>query len=466
VAAVAVGNGTGGRETEVFARAALRQAGLELPVLLVNEAGASVYSTSEAAKAEFPDLDPGVRGAISIARRLQDPLAELLKLEPRSIGVGQYQHDVAHAALKHALDAVVEGCVHEVGVNLNSAPRQLLAHVAGLGPAPATAIVEWREKQGPFRSRRQLLEVPGLGPKEFEQAAGFLRVVDGENPLDNTGVHPERYAALEAFAARTGHGLADLVGPGARLVHEAVELKEELGALTWEDIASELAEPGRDPRGPFVAFSFREDVQKLEDLKPGMALPGIVNNVTTFGAFVDIGVRQDGLVHISQLGKSFVKEPREVVRPGDRVLARVLKVDLEKKQISLSLRPPPKPERRPTPKRAPRREAQAAEAGRPQAQPPAEGAERTPRPATRRGPARKERRPAAEGASAPRPAADRPPASRSERPPRPERPGEARRPGETRRPAARPPAEKRPESRRPAFNNPFAVLATLKTKKS
>jgi uncharacterized protein len=467
VAAVAVGNGAGGRETEVFARAALRQAGLELPVLLVSEAGASSYASSEAAKAEFPELDPGVRAAISIARRLQDPLAELVKLEPRSIGVGQYQHDVAPAALRHALDTVIESCVNDVGVDLNTASRILLAQVAGIGPARAAAIVEWREKRGPFRSRRQLLEVPGVGAQEFELAAGFLRVADGDNPLDNTAVHPERYPALEAFAARLGRSVGELVGPGARLVREATELKDELGACTWEDVAKALEQPGHDPRGVFVPFLFREDVQKLEDLKPGMTLPGIVNNVTSFGAFVDIGVHQDGLVHVSQLGKSFVKEPREVVRPGDHVQARVLKVDLEKKQISLSLRPAPKPERRPPARRVIRREKAATGETRTEARPSAQG-EGVARPPARRGSGRKERRPsgvpstlstgappAAEGASDRRPGSERPMAGRSERPARPARSG-----GEARRPTGRP-----PEPRRPAFNNPFAVLASLKTKK-
>ena len=233
----------------MFARAALREAGLDLPVVLVSEAGASVYSTSDAARAEFPDLDATVRGAISIARRLQDPLAELVKIEPRSIGVGQYQHDVTHAALQRALDAVVEDCVNGVGVDLNTASRHLLGHVAGIGPGLASAIVEHREKQGLFRSRQQLLEVARFGPKAFEQAAGFLRVRGGENPLDDTAVHPERYAALQALASRLGKGLAELLGPGAALVREAVELKEELGAFTWEDVVAELeTSRARSPR--------------------------------------------------------------------------------------------------------------------------------------------------------------------------------------------------------------------------
>ncbi|HEX9188165.1 MAG TPA: Tex-like N-terminal domain-containing protein, partial [Vicinamibacteria bacterium] len=354
--AVAVGNGTGGREAEVFVRGALREAGVETPVVLVSEAGASVYSTSDAARAEFPDLDATVRGAISIARRLQDPLAELVKIEPRSIGVGQYQHDVAHAVLQRALDAVVEGCVNGVGVNLNTASRHLLARVAGIGPALAGTIVEHREAKGLFRSRQQLLDVPRLGPKAFEQAAGFLRVPGGEHPLDDTAVHPERYAALEALAARLGKGVADFRGQGAALVREAKDLRQELGDHTWEDIVAELEKPGRDPRETFVPFFFRDDIQKIEDLKPGMVCPGVVNNVTSFGAFVDIGVHHDGLVHVSQLAASAGKAgPRgKAIEPGDRVQVRVLKVDLEKKQISLTMRTPPPP-RRPAPPKPARR---------------------------------------------------------------------------------------------------------------
>ena len=442
--AVAVGNGTGSREAEVFVRGALREAGLDAPVVLVSEAGASVYSTSDTARAEFPDLDPTVRGAISIARRLQDPLAELVKVEPRSIGVGQYQHDVAHTALQRALDAVVEDCVNAVGVDLNTASRHLLAHVAGLGPALAGAIVEQREKQGLFRSRQQLLEVPRLGPKAFEQAAGFLRVRGGEHPLDDTGVHPERYAALEALASRLGKGIAELLGPGAALVREAVSLKEEMGALTWEDVVAELEKPGRDPREAFSPFSFREDVQKLEDLKPGMACPGIVSNVTNFGAFVDIGVHHDGLVHVSQLGAKFVKDPKTALKPGDRIEVRVLKVDFEKKQVSLTMRPAAqrKPPARPKPARRP--ETRPARPASPDTTPPTEA--RSARPERPRRPSPPGERPR------PRPPAGPPSAER----PRPEHPAEAR------RPPGRPPVDRRPEPRRQVFNNPFAVLAGLK----
>jgi uncharacterized protein len=453
-AAVAVGNGTGGREAEVFARAALREAGLDMPVVLVSEAGASVYSTSDAARAEFPELDATVRGAISIARRLQDPLAELVKIEPRRIGVGQYQHDVAHAALQRALDAVVEDCVNGVGVDLNTASGHLLGHVAGIGPGLAGAIVEHREKQGLFRSRQQLLEVARFGPKAFEQAAGFLRVRGGDNPLDNTAVHPERYAALEALATRLGKGLAELLGPGAALVREAVELKEELGAFTWEDVVLELERPGRDPRAAFVPFVFREDAQKLEDLKPGMACPGIVSNVTNFGAFIDIGVHHDGLVHVSQLGARSVKDPKGALKAGDHVQVRVLKVDLDKKQISLTMRPVP--ERKPA---SPRTAAPARKPGseRRPARKPVDSASPPVKAGVEARPARAERprrpAPAGERPSAPRPAP--PPRDRRERP-RSERPAEARRPPD------KPTADRRPEPRRQVFNNPFAVLASLK----
>jgi uncharacterized protein len=369
--------------------------------------------------------------------------------------VGQYQHDVAHAALQRALDAAVEDCVNGVGVDLNTASRHLLTRVAGLGSGLAGAIVEHREKHGLFRSRQQLLEVARLGPKAFEQVAGFLRVRGGENPLDDTAVHPERYAALLALASRLGRGLAELLGPGAGLVREAVELKEELGAFTWEDVVAELERPGRDPRETFVPFAFREDVQKLEDLKPGMACPGIVSNVTNFGAFVDIGVHHDGLVHVSQLGARFVKDPKTALKPGDHVQVRVLKVDLDKKQVSLTMRPPPArttasartaaPARKPAPeRRSVRRPVDAASPGA------KAGVEARPaRPERPRRPA-----PAGERPSAPRPAPP-PSADRRERP-RPERAAEAR------RPPGKPPADRRPEPRRQVFNNPFAVLAGLK----
>ncbi|HVO11011.1 MAG TPA: Tex-like N-terminal domain-containing protein [Vicinamibacteria bacterium] len=462
-AAVSVGNGTGGREAEVFARRSLREAGLAVPVVLVSEAGASVYSTSDVARAEFPDLDATVRGAVSIARRLQDPLAELVKIEPRAIGVGQYQHDVARATLEKALDAVIEGAVNGVGVNVNTASPHLLSRVAGIGPALALAIVQHRQQKGLFRSRQQLLEVPRLGARAFEQAAGFLRIPDAENPLDNTAVHPERYAALEALAARLGRSLPELMGPGARLVREATSLRDQLGAFTWQDIVEELEKPGRDPRGRFTPFSFREDVQKLEDLKPGMTCPGIVSNVTNFGAFVDVGVHQDGLVHVSQLGRTFVKEPREVVAPGDRVEVRVLKVDLDKKQISLSMRPAtPRPQPRPAAKPRPARAGRPASTAVATAMAERAAGPRAARTRTSSPPLRPVAahppRVSAEDHPAAAPAAEAAPPPT----PRPAPPSQARdpRPPESRRP--RPPAERRPEPRRPAFNNPFAVLAGLK----
>jgi uncharacterized protein len=338
IRAVAVGNGTAGREAEAFVRDALDRAGLPVPVVMVSEAGASVYSASDTAREEFPDLDVTVRGAISIARRLQDPLAELVKVDPKSIGVGQYQHDVSPTGLQKSLDAVVDSCVNQVGVNLNTASYHLLAHVSGIGPALAKAIVTYRGKHGIFRSRRALLDVPRFSAKVFEQAAGFLRVPEADDPLDNTGVHPERYAALERLAGRLGVPVAGLVGAGVAQVKEDRELAAELGAFTFADVVKELEKPGRDPRETFIPFSFRQDIHSLHDLQPGMVCPGIVTNVTNFGAFVDIGVHQDGLVHISQMADRFVKDPRAVVSPGDRVSARVLEVKLDRQQIALSLR--------------------------------------------------------------------------------------------------------------------------------
>jgi uncharacterized protein len=343
IRAVAVGNGTAGRETETFAREALRHAGLDdVPVVMVSEAGASVYSASDVARAEFPELDVTVRGAISIARRLQDPLAELVKIDPKSIGVGQYQHDVAAHELKRSLDGVVASCVNQVGVNLNTASEHLLAHVSGIGPGLARAIVEHRGKAGLYGARAELLDVPRFSKKAFEQAAGFLRIPEAKHPLDNTGVHPERYADLERLAARLNVPVAGLLGAaGVRQLKEAKEakvLRDEIGAFTFDDIVRELEKPGRDPRDTFVPFTFRADIHKLEDLTPGMVCPGIVTNVTTFGAFVDIGVHQDGLVHISQLADKFVKDPREVVSPGDRVTVRVLEVKLDKRQIALTMK--------------------------------------------------------------------------------------------------------------------------------
>jgi uncharacterized protein len=338
IRAVAVGNGTAGRETETFVREALRHFQIDVPVVMVSEAGASVYSASDAAREEFPELDVTVRGAISIARRLQDPLAELVKIDPKSIGVGQYQHDVSQTGLKKTLDDVVDSCVNQVGVNVNTASYHLLGRVSGIGPGLARAIVDHRVKAGLFKSREALLEVARFSKKTFEQAAGFLRVPDSAQPLDNTGVHPERYAALGRAATELGLSTQDLLGAGVKQVKQSASLKTELGAFTFEDVVRELEKPGRDPRETFVPFAFRADIHELKDLQPGMVCPGIVTNVTNFGAFVDIGVHQDGLVHISQLADKFVKDPKDVVSAGDRVTVRVLDVKLDKKQIALTMK--------------------------------------------------------------------------------------------------------------------------------
>jgi len=333
--AVAVGNGTAGRETEGF----IRGLALEIPVIMVDESGASIYSASDVAREELPDHDLTVRGAVSIGRRLQDPLAELVKLEPKSIGVGQYQHDVDQGALKSALDDTVMSCVNAVGVDLNSASVSLLTYVAGLGPVLAKNIVEWREENGAFRTRRELMKVLRLGAKAFEQAAGFLRIPDGSHALDASGVHPERYALVEQMAKDQGCSVRDLLTDAelrSRIVLDGY-LGEGVGRPTLEDILEELARPGRDPRPPFEAFSFG-DVHALGDLKPGMVLPGIVTNVTAFGAFVDIGVHQDGLVHVSQLADRYVKDPNKVVRVRQQVQVRVLQVDVERKRIGLSMK--------------------------------------------------------------------------------------------------------------------------------
>ena len=338
VRAVAVGNGTAGRETESFVRDAFKKLDIKVPVVMVSEAGASVYSASEVAREEFPTLDVTVRGAISIARRMQDPLAELVKIDPKAIGVGQYQHDVSQVELKKSLERVVDSCVNSVGVNLNSASAFLLSHVSGISEFVAKAIVDYRTKNGLFKSRSELLKVPRFSEKVFEQSAGFLRIPGAENPLDNTGVHPERYMALENAAKRLGKKVSDLVGAGVALVKADKVLANELGTLTFADVVKELEKPGRDPRDEFVAFHYREDIHEVKDLKPNMMCPGIVTNVTNFGAFVDIGVHQDGLVHISQLADHFVKDPREVVSPGDKVQVRVIEVNLEKNQIALSMK--------------------------------------------------------------------------------------------------------------------------------
>ncbi len=337
---IAIGNGTAGREMDQFIRQCLKESGKKLQVVMVSEAGASVYSASDIAREEFPDLDLTVRGAISIARRLQDPLAELVKVDPKSIGVGQYQHDVSQVALKKALDEVVESCVNFVGVDLNTASWALLSFVSGISESLAKAIVQQRDTRGAFVRRKQLLEVSRFGPKAFEQAAGFLRIRNAEQPLDNTAVHPERYQLVERMARDTGVELARLIAEPALL--EAIDLRRYLGGdvglPTLKDIINELKKPGRDPRETFTSTSFREDVMEVRDLKEGMSLNGVVTNVAAFGAFVDIGVHQDGLVHVSQLADRFVKDPNDVVKVGQQVQVRVVSVDLERKRIGLSMR--------------------------------------------------------------------------------------------------------------------------------
>ena len=341
IEAIAVGNGTAGRETEIFVKKVLKELGKdkEIPVIMVNESGASVYSASDVARVEFPDLDLTVKGAISIARRLQDPLAELVKIDPKSIGVGQYQHDVNQSSLKKGLEAVVESCVNNVGVDVNTASSSLLAYVSGIGPGLANAIVEHRKKNGLFQDRSELMKVSRFTTKVFEQAAGFLRVLNGKVFLDSTGIHPERYSAIRDMAQDMGVGLNELVGEGAKkLLAARTKWASIVGEYTFDDMIKELEKPGRDPRDPFKVFQFREDIFEVKDLKEGMLCPGLVTNVTNFGAFVDIGVHQDGLVHISEIAHKFVDDPRKVVNPGDQVTVKVLKVDHAKNQISLSMK--------------------------------------------------------------------------------------------------------------------------------
>jgi protein Tex len=337
---IAIGNGTGGRETEIFVKEALRKAGVKAETVMVNEAGASVYSASEIAREEFPDLDLTIRGAISIGRRLQDPLAELVKIDPKSIGVGQYQHDVNQSLLKKALDAVVESCVNFVGVDLNSASWALLSYVAGVSENQGRAIVRFRDEHGVFPTRQSLLKVPRFGPKAFEQAAGFLRIRGGDNPLDNTAVHPEKYPVVETMAADLGVDVAQLVAEPGLSAKIRIEryVTDEVGIPTLTDILKELKKPGRDPREEFKTATFREDVSTIADLKEGMILQGVVTNVAAFGAFVDIGVHQDGLVHVSQLSQRFIKDPHEAVKVGEVVKVKVLSADAERKRISLSIK--------------------------------------------------------------------------------------------------------------------------------
>jgi protein Tex len=341
IEAIAIGNGTASRETEQFIRSLHLPP--SIPVVLVNESGASIYSASEVAREEFPSEDVTVRGSVSIGRRLMDPLAELVKLDPKSIGVGQYQHDVDPNALQRGLDDVVVSCVNRVGVELNTASKQLLSYVSGLGPSLAANIVSHRNEHGPFRSRKELLKVSRLGPKAFEQCAGFLRIHEAENPLDSSAVHPERYELVDAMASDLGCAVSDLVRDGELRgkIRPEKYVTNEVGLPTLKDILDELAKPGRDPRQRFEVFAFQEGVEKLEHLQPGMKLPGIVTNVTAFGAFVDIGVHQDGLVHVSQLADRFVKDPAEVVKVGQKVRVTVTEVDLARKRIALSMKANP-----------------------------------------------------------------------------------------------------------------------------
>jgi len=339
--AIGIGNGTGGRETEAFVRKLLLEANITgMIVIPVSEAGASVYSASDVAREEFPTLDLTIRGAISIARRLQDPLAELVKVDPKAIGVGQYQHDVHQPLLQDKLTEVVESCVNHVGVELNTASAPLLSHVAGIGASLAVKIVKHRELHGAFKSRRQLLDVSGLGAKTFEQAAGFLRVRGGEHPLDSSAVHPERYALVEKIAKDEAIPLEQLIANSERI--RKIDLKRyvdgSVGEFTLKDIIDELQKPGRDPRATFEKPTFRDDVVSVKDLKIGMKLEGIITNVTAFGVFVDVGVHQDGLIHISELTDRFIKDPSEVASVGNKILTEVLSIDVERNRIALTAR--------------------------------------------------------------------------------------------------------------------------------
>ncbi len=338
IQAIAIGNGTASRETEGLVRSL--DLPDDVPVVMVNESGASVYSASETAREELPDYDVTVRGAASIGRRLQDPLAELVKIDPRSIGVGQYQHDVDQQLLRRTLDEVVERCVNAVGVEVNTASVSLLSRVSGIGKSLAESIVKARDESGPFASREELKKVRRLGPKAFEQAAGFLRIRGGAHPLDASAVHPESYHVVRRMANDVGCTVAELLRSPDRRAEIEVEryVTAEIGLPTLSDIMDELARPGRDPRQQFEPFSFSNEIQELDDVRPGMTLPGIVTNVVDFGAFVDLGVHQDGLVHVSEMAEHYVSRPSDVVKVGQRVLVRVLDVDLDRRRISLSLR--------------------------------------------------------------------------------------------------------------------------------
>lgn len=337
IEAIAIGNGTAGRETESFVRSLGLPAQIE--IFSVNEDGASVYSASSLAREEFPDKDVTVRGAVSIARRLMDPLAELVKIDSKSIGVGQYQHDVNQTALKHQLDMVVESCVNAVGVEVNTASKHLLSYVSGLGPVLAQNIVNYRQENGAFRSRKDLMKVPRMGAKAFQQAAGFLRIADAAYPLDNSAVHPESYGIVESMAKDLHCSVIDLMKqPDLRARIEPERYRDKAGAETLKDILGELEKPSRDPRQALEAFHFDENIKQIEDIKVGMLLPGIVSNITNFGCFVDLGVHVKGLIHISQMADRFIKDPAEVVHIGQHIQARVIEVDIARQRISLSLK--------------------------------------------------------------------------------------------------------------------------------
>jgi uncharacterized protein len=338
VEAIAIGNGTASRETEAFIKKLKLTS--SIPVVMVNESGASIYSASDVAREEFPNEDVTVRGAVSIGRRLMDPLAELVKIDAKAIGVGQYQHDVDQRALKASLDDSVISCVNAVGVEVNTASKQLLSYVSGLNSSLAENIVAWRNENGAFTSREQLKKVPRLGEKAFEQAAGFLRVRGGKHPLDSSAVHPERYPLVEKMAADAGCKVEELLGNDAarRKIDLQKYVDDQVGLPTLKDILAELAKPGRDPRKQFEMFSFQDGVEKPSDLQIGMKLPGIVTNVTAFGAFVDVGVHQDGLVHVSQLSDQFVRDASEVVKVGQKVQVTVVEVDLKRNRIALSMK--------------------------------------------------------------------------------------------------------------------------------
>ncbi len=335
----AIGNGTASKETKSFIDDCIKRDSLNVKAIVVSEAGASVYSASDSARAEFPDLDITVRGAISIARRVQDPLADLVKIDPKAIGVGQYQHDVSQSELKKALDATVESCVNFVGVELNTASRELLSHVSGIGPYLAGNIIRHRSEKGPFREKVGLLKVPGLGPRVFEQCAGFLKIRESANPLDNSAIHPESFHIVEKMSASLGVGPEKLIG-NEELVSRldiSAHVTSEAGIPTLTDIIEELKKPGLDPRDEFTSVEFSSAINDIDDLGVGSVLEGVVTNVTNFGAFVDIGVHQDGLMHISRMSERFVKNPYEIVSVGDRIKVKIVSIDKALKRISLEM---------------------------------------------------------------------------------------------------------------------------------